>query len=243
MKPLIGITPEVINLERPDGRSSFCRLSYTRAIEMAGGVPFVFPLTDDTATLNRLLDQCDGLLLSGGGDVHADFYAPKLSLKSSAQILGAEKVRDYMEIHLTNWSLAANLPVFGICRGLQVVNVALGGTLKIDIPNHQNPKPDALAHKIKWTRRNRLWKALRGCNLVNTSHHQAVGRLAAGLEVVAIAPDGIIEAVEHRKARFVCAVQFHPERLLNVDRRFLELFETFVNQAQSHRSSSFDCCQ
>ena len=236
MKPVIAITPEAITLpSRIDARGSFCGVAYSEAIEFAGGMPLIVPLTRNRQVLNHYLDTCDGWLLTGGGDVLTKFYASRMSATLKIKIDGADEVRDEMEIYVSRQLAARDLPLFGICRGIQVMNVALGGTLIPHLGGHRHPKPDAFAHKIEWTKNGKLKKAIDGFNRVNTSHHQAVDRIARGLDVVARAPDGIIEAVEIPGARFYCAVQFHPERLLKKSPQFLELFRAFVKSCRGNR--------
>ena len=230
MKPIIAITPEAITLRsRIDGRGSFCGVSYSQAIELAGGIPLVVPLTRDRRVLDHYLDTCAGWLLTGGGDVCAKFYAPRMPAALRRKISGADEVRDEMEIYVLRKLVERNQPVFGICRGIQVMNVAFGGTLIPHLDGHRDPKPDALAHEIIWTKSGVLKKAMNGFGRVNTSHHQAIDRVAPGIEVVARAPDGIIEAMEKPDARFCCAVQFHPERLVKKEPAFLKLFSRFVS--------------
>ena len=229
MKPVIAITPEAITLpSRVDGRGSFCGVSYSQAIELAGGIPFILPLTDDPRVLDQLLASCDGLLLTGGGDVNPKRYGAKLSAAQRKTLFGVDDVRDEMELHLVRHARTTDLPTLGICRGIQLINVAFGGTLIPDLPGHRNPKPDALAHRLEWV----ASKQLPVCERVNTSHHQAVDRVAAGFAVVARSPDGIIEAMEKPDARFFCAVQFHPERLVNVAPQFSRLFKALVKAAR-----------
>jgi putative glutamine amidotransferase len=229
MKPVIAITPEAITLPtRIDGRGSFCGVSYSEAIELAGGIPLIVPLTRDRRVLDYYLDTCNGWLLTGGGDVEAKYYAPRMPAALRKKIDGADEVRDQMEIYVLRKLVARDQPVFGICRGIQVMNVAFGGTLLPHIRGHRNPQPAAFAHKIEWTKNGQLKRAMDGFDRVNTSHHQAVDRLAYGFEVVARAPDGVIEALEKPDARFCCAVQFHPERLVKKSPEHRQLFRDFV---------------
>ena len=236
MKPVIAIIPEAITLRsRMDGRGSFCGVSYSEAIELGGGVPLIVPLTRDHRLLDHFLETCAGWLLTGGGDVAAKFYAPRMSTTLRKKISGADEVRDEMEIYVLRKLRKRDQPVFGICRGIQVMNVAFGGTLLPHLDGHRNPKPDALAHKIEWTKRGRLNRAMEGFDRVNTSHHQAVDRVAPGFEVVARAPDGVIEAIEKPDARFCCGVQFHPERLVKKAPQFQKLFREFVKVCRGRR--------
>jgi putative glutamine amidotransferase len=229
MKPIIAITPEAITLgSRMDGRGSFCGVSYSEAIELGGGIPLIVPLTHDHQVLDHFLKTCDGWLLTGGGDVAAKFYAPRMSATLRKKISGADDVRDEMEIYVARKLWERDKPLFGICRGIQVMNVAFGGTLLPHIAGHRNPQPDAFAHTIKWTKQARLHRAMEGFGRVNTSHHQAVDRVAVGFEVVARANDGTIEAMEKPGARFCCGVQFHPERLVKKAPQFRKLFREFV---------------
>src|ERR1017187_6388652 len=229
MKPVIAITPEAITLpSRIDGRGSFCGVSYSEAIEMAGGVPLIVPLTRDPRVLDHFLGTCAGWLLIGGGDVAAKFYAPRMSRALRKKISGTDEVRDEMEIYVLRKLRERAQPLFGICRGIQVMNVAFGGTLLPHLAGPRNTQPDALAHRIEWTKHGRLHRAMEGFDRVNTSHHQAVDRVARGFEVVARAPDGTVEAMEDPEARFCCGVQFHPERLVKKAPQFQKLFREFV---------------
>ncbi|MGD0649905.1 MAG: gamma-glutamyl-gamma-aminobutyrate hydrolase family protein [Verrucomicrobiia bacterium] len=242
MKPVIAITPEAIKLSRADGRGAFCGVPYSQAVEAAGGVPFILPLTRDTKAIERFLTLCDGFLLTGGGDMAeaSGAYGRKLTARERQTLSSVDAERDELELCLVRRLMEEDIPVLGICRGIQVMNVALGGTLLADIalrqPDalpHRNPKPDALAHRVEWESDSRLKKALaNGCERVNTSHHQALDVVASAFKVVARTSDGIVEAVENSQVRLMWGVQFHPERLLQVAPQFLRLFEALVNEAR-----------
>ena len=225
MKPIIAVTPEV----RQTPRGAFCAAAYTDAVAKAGGVPVILPLTRDPALLRQLWRHCDGLLLTGGGDVSHKFYAPRLPARQRALIQGVDEVRDEMEIWLTHAALRDAIPVLGICRGIQVMNVALGGTLLPDVPGHRHPQTDGLIHQLHWEAASKIRAAIgRPLTSVNTTHHQALAKIAPGLRVTARADDGIIEAVEHTTARFFWGIQFHPERLVEVAPQSRRLFAALV---------------
>ena len=229
MQPTIGITPEV----RQSPRGAVCAAAYSDAVVKAGGVPVILPLTRDPALLRQLWQRCDGLLLTGGGDVSHKFYAPRLPARQRALIQGVDEVRDEMEIWLTRAAVRDAVPVLGICRGIQIMNVALGGTLFPDIPGHRHPQTDGLIHPLQWAAASKI-RTVIGTPItsVNTTHHQALAKIAPGLRVTARAADGTIEAVEHTTARFFWGVQFHPERLVEVVPQYRRLFAAFVAAAK-----------
>jgi putative glutamine amidotransferase len=168
----------------------------------------------------KILRECDGLLLSGGPDLHPVYFG-KESDSARCEI---DLVRDTLELSLIKEAMAMNLPILGICRGEQILNVALGGSLIIDIPcdypdaiTHQTPNPDSCYHDINLVQGTYL-QSISGVmqGEVNSNHHQAVDRLADGLVASAYSADGIIEAFEwheNNKKPFMLAVQWHPERL------------------------------
>lgn len=227
MKPIIGITPEAVTLERAfGGYGGFCGVLYAQAVERAGGVAVVLPLTRERSALKPFFELCHGFLLSGGGDFTeaSGAYGRKLTAAERRTLSGVDAVRDEMEMFLVREIVERDIPVLGICRGLQMMNVALGGTLLPDVPNHRL----TTMHGIAWTRR------LHGYRRVNSRHHQAVGRVAAALEVVARADDGIIEAVTLPGAQFFVGVQFHPERM----RQTSSLFTALVQAARARAAAA-----
>ena len=232
MKPLIALTSEAGTLSAK--RGAFCQSAYSEAIARAGGLPVILPLTREPETLRQFLHRCDGLLLTGGADVSHKFYSPRMSARQRALIRDVDEVRDEMEIFLSRAALRRKIPVLGICRGIQVMNVALGGTLLPDVPRHSHPQPDVLLHKLRWASASKIRAAI-GESPVNSSHHQALDQVAPKLRVIAWAEDGIIEAVEHTTAQFCWGVQFHPERLLKVAPQIRRLFTAFCT-ASSRRA-------
>jgi putative glutamine amidotransferase len=237
MKPLIGIPCRTLVDANKDVRYGTLS-TYTRAVEVAGGAPILIPLQLSEETLRAIFAQLGGLLLAGGVDVHPKEFGKEV-LPACGEI---DTARDATELHLTRWALADDKPVLGICRGIQLLNVAAGGSLYQDIGaqvetnlKHDYHVADAqvLAHPVEIQPDSRVAHALGATRLeVNSLHHQGVKDIAPGLHVVARAPDGIVEAVEGSDGRFVVGVQFHPEWLLDDDARMVKLFEAFVASAR-----------
>jgi len=229
-RPLIGIplTPRDEANEAPGAVQSLWR-KYAKTIHASGGLPLCLPILAH-AGAEEFLHPLDGLLLPGGGDVD-----PALFGEERHPDLGTV-VRDLddFEIALTLLALERGMPVLGICRGAQVLNVALGGTLIQHIPGqvagalkHSGNPPAEPVHAIEVPAASLLARILgTGRHMVNSTHHQAVKDLAPGLRISATCPDdGVIEAVEDPDARFLLGVQFHPEEMPD---RFAALFEAFV---------------
>ncbi len=235
--PLIGITTH--SPTAPDwAELGLLRDLIVNAVEAAGGLPVILPLGLRAATLQGALDRLDGVLLAGGGDVDPAHYGAE----PHPAIGGVDPVRDTAEITVARWAVASATPLFGICRGAQVLNVALGGTLYRDIAEHPqalkhtyypNLPLDFRPHPVQVAEDSRLAQAL-GQPLVdvNSLHHQAVRGLAPSLRAVAHAPDGLIEAVELPAHPFALAVQWHPE-CLPAAPEMRRLFEAFVEAART----------
>lgn len=236
--PLIGITTH--SPTAPDwAELGLLRDMIARSVETAGGLPVIVPLGLRAASLTGLLARLDGVLLAGGGDIDPARYG----LGPHPAVSGVDPVRDAAEISLARWAVAGARPLFGICRGAQVLNVALGGTLYRDIAEYPLAHRhtyypdlpfDLRPHPVRVAEASRLAQAL-GQPLVdvNSLHHQAVRDLAPALMAVAHAPDGLVEAVEVIGHPFALAVQWHPECLPAVP-EMQRLFQAFVGAAAQH---------
>jgi putative glutamine amidotransferase len=215
---------------------------YVASLERSGGRARVLEVSESP---RAVIEQIDGVLLTGGGDVDPVFYGEE----RHPTVLDAEPGRDEFEIDLARRALEADLPVLAICRGSQVLNVAAGGTLVQDIPSEVSaglphslevPK-DCIAHEIRIRPDSRLYSALgavvdAGCTCrVNSRHHQSVGTLGKRFLASATAPDGVIEAIEAPEARFCVGVQWHPENFWQTG-EFRGLFDAFVEAARGDSS-------
>ena len=229
-KPMIALVPQV-DTER--GRW-WLNPDYMMAVTNAGGVAVMLPELDDEAQLAEIAGRFDGFLFTGGPDIDPVHYGQEL-MPECGEI--AEE-RDAMELKLMKLAVDLDKPVLGICRGLQVLNVALGGTLYQDIPTQS---PSEVTHRVLEKPLARYvheiiveadmpFGDLPLTQQVNSRHHQAIQNLAPGLKVRARATDGIIEAVYMPEKRFVQAVQWHPENFGNDLSR--TIFERFVEAAK-----------
>jgi putative glutamine amidotransferase len=233
--PLIGITTSVTVDKSPE--RAYVNASYLRAVEGAGGIPVLLPPHLSEQARRVLWERLDGVLLTGGGDIDpARFSEP-----AHPAVAEVSPLRDALEIEVVERALGDGVPLLAICRGIQVLNVALGGTLYQDLPAD---KPSPVAHSQKEPREQpthavkvlsegtRLASIVGASELeVNSFHHQAIKQLAAGLKDVAWAPDGVIEAVEMDGTRFVLAVQWHPEDLVARDPAARGLFAALIQAA------------
>ncbi len=198
----------------------YLKREYSEAIIQAGGIPVLLPNIAPPSALDPLIDSLDGLLATGGGDMDPVHYAQKPHPKLG-EIVSA---RDNFELALIEQVLEMRKPILGICRGHQILNVALGGTLFQDLSclpretlAHADPQQTAkVFHRVS-IRPGSLLAEILGTSEIetNSSHHQVIEELGRGLEAVAFAPDGIIEAIEHKGFDFVLSVQWHPEGIID----------------------------
>lgn len=219
-EPLIGVTTHRIGGQKVQGDDFATPLSYLNAVNAAGGIPLLIPANLDAERLRRLMTRLDGLLLTGGGDIDpARFDGP-----AHPAVYGIEPERDEAETALVHLAVEYGLPFLGICRGIQLVNVALGGGLYTHLTDQlpgalkHDCFPDYprnhIAHSVRLAPTGRLEGILGGETFsVNSMHHQGVWRIAPGLEATAWAPDGLVEGLELPGHPFGLAVQWHPEWL------------------------------
>ena len=230
MKPVVGVMP----LWDDEKDSLWMLPGYLDGISQAGGLPLIFPFSEDEEELKQLMSRCDGFVLTGGHDVSPDLYheEPLPGLVSCC------RKRDVMETIVLRNAIENDQPVLGICRGIQLINVCLGGTLYQDIPsqcpsdvNHHQPAPyDRPIHDVLVDPASPLYGCLQVSRLpVNSCHHQAVKKLADGLRPMAAAPDGLIEALYRPDSRFLWAVQWHPEFSYRSDARSRAIFGAFTD--------------
>jgi putative glutamine amidotransferase len=248
--PLILVAPstEREGAEFADWSLSLSNL-YTDALIAAGGLPQVLPATTRGDVIAEAVRRCDGVLLTGGDDIDPKLYAKKLPAHLAKTTGKHDAERDVWEAVLIREVFRRGKPLFGICRGHQMLNVALGGTLLVDIPsqvpkalNHnQMAKKTEPVHDIVVTSESLLARTTGARTLrVNSTHHQAIGRLARPLRAVARSADGVIEAAELKdpgRSPFLLTVQFHPERMLDGKGVFLRLFDGFVRACGRRKES------
>ncbi len=235
-QPLIGVTP---GYAAPSETRDFCRSAnvyycdqnYLQRVEEAGGVPLLLAHVG-AAGVTRLAEMVHGLLLTGGEDVHPEHYGQEVKAQSCV----ISEARDGFELALLQAVLARRRPVLAVCRGVQLLNVALGGTLLQDLPleigsaHHSQKRPSALpTHDVRLQSGSRIARCFGTETLaVNSHHHQAVDALGVGLTAVGWSEEGIVEAVEHDTHPFVMGVQWHPERLASEYAVQQRLFAEFV---------------
>jgi putative glutamine amidotransferase len=234
MRPLIGIPCHADYLDG-SRRPVYCNnRAYVHAIEHAGGVPILIPILHDFSMLDTLLPHLDGLLLSGGVDIDPAVYGEAPHPLSD----NPDRELDEIELKLARWALQEDIPTLGVCRGMQVLNVALDGTLHQDVddfypgnlhPSQRNQPRDFLAHRVNILPGSRVEQLLGISSfMVNSLHHQAVNKPGRGVVISGKADDGIPEMLEVPGCRFVIAAQFHPEEIYMKNTTSARLFAGFV---------------
>src|SRR5947209_8643147 len=243
MHPLIGI-PSQADFRERSGRPIYCgNRPYVHAIEHAGGVPVLIPMLHDLSMLESLLMRLDGIVFSGGVDIQPRYYH-----EEKHPLLGEVDERlDEMEMHLVRWALQKDMPILGVCRGMQLLNVALGGTLYQDIPSEfpagmehcrrELPR-NTLIHNIHIVEGSYMEQVL-GTNEIwsNSLHHQAVKDPGKGVVISGRAEDGVAELLEIPDYRFVLGVQGHPEEMYTTEPVYARLFQALVEACNSRSAA------
>ncbi|MZQ75960.1 MAG: gamma-glutamyl-gamma-aminobutyrate hydrolase family protein [Peptoclostridium sp.] len=236
MKPLIGITTNFMMGEMGHSAGQeryFLEEDYVRAIEKSGGTCILFPHTSDVENFAKYLEMVDGVVLSGGIDINPMFYGDEPLEKTGY----FNTKKDFFDVELTKKAMHSHVPILGISRGIQVINVALGGTLYQDVcykgenvlKHFQESKRSDKSHCITIAPGSWLHSIMGEEKVfVNSFHHQAIKDLGKGLKVVAQSADGIIEAVELEGETFVAGVQWNPECMAEEHKEHLALFESFI---------------
>ena len=238
MIPRIALA--AFRIQKPGSTPAYSsREELVRAILAADGRPYLLPSALPLDMLPEVMGEFDGLFISGGGDIHPDFFNGEMH----PSVNGVDRERDAFELALCRYAVAMDKPILGICRGQQVLNVAMGGSLVVDIPSEL---PDAirhswwpgykrsrLSHQVGVEEGSRLAGIMGGEEfMVNSLHHQSVKALGEGLKVAATAADGVIEALEMPGKRFVVSVQWHPEWLQEHE-PMRRIFRAFVEACGS----------
>ena len=245
-RPLIGVTTQTLQAIDgiPEGlpTSVVMNQRYYHAVSMAGGAPILVPLLDEVDTLRAIYERTDAILIPGGVDVDPATFGES----PRARLGRIDPARDRVEIQLVRWAVEDRKPVLGLCRGLQVINVALGGTLYQDLetefpnaikhdyfPTHGFAR-DHLAHEVTVEAGSRMRRALADPAVpVNSMHHQGIKALAGSLVASAVAPDGLIEAAESpNDDSFLVGVQWHPEVFELSEPSSGDLFTDFIQAAR-----------
>lgn len=247
MKPLIGITTgEIVNQTEPWVPQIYGQnLHYSNAILAAGGVPVFIPLMPDVQ-LKNLYERLDGIIFAGGNDIDPTLYG-------ETQVEATKDVspkRDHAESLLMSWAVSDDKPFFAICRGMQLFNVLLGGSLYQDIPTAIPEARDHLlalhekdyttiAHTLKVAPTSQLAHFTNTLTIdANSRHHQAVKHIGQGLHATAWSEDGIVEAIEHPDKRFAIGVQCHPEWLFETNEKWMNVFKAFITAANTKENST-----
>jgi putative glutamine amidotransferase len=226
--------------------------TYLDAITMAGGLPVVLPCAPSPKLVAEYVRRSDGVMVTGGDDIQPELYYPDIPEKLRKTVGRNDPVRDLLETLLIKEACTQQKPLLAICRGCQLLNISMGGTLFVDIPsefqteiNHSQLRhKDRFVHEVRLEPDSMLARIFGGHSIqVNSSHHQGVNRLGKGLRVTGRAPDGLPEVLElspesaskgARLLPYLLAVQFHPERLVQGHPEYIELFRSFTEAAATN---------
>ena len=248
--PVILVTPSTDpeGVEFDDPSVSLSQ-KYPEALHQAGALPWLAPCLADAGFVRQAVRQCDGVLLTGGDDVQPKLYTKRLPATVKQKVSDPDRTRDCFELMVIDEVFRQKKPLLAICRGLQILNVALDGTLVADINaqiarslNHNcSDRKDEIVHEVMLTEGSLIAAIVGSRRLgVNSSHHQAVARVAKPLRATAVSSDGVVEGLELAAAAkhwspYLLAVQFHPERLCSRMTAHLNIFVSFTAACRRSR--------
>lgn len=242
-KPLIGISGNIIISETgmfPGMERAYVNCDYVDSVIAGGGTPVILPVINDDEAIEEQMRNVDGLILSGGYDVNPLLYGEE---PTQQQEYTYPEIDEH-DIKLIKIAFKMNKPIFGICKGIQVLNVAFGGTLYQDlshmedcfIKHNQNSKRDMAGHTVEILKDSKLNKILGDSVQTNSFHHQAVKDIAADFIANAWSKDGVIEGIEMKGEKFVLGVQWHPEGMIDKYPIMVKLFKAFVDTAKNKKT-------
>lgn len=235
MKPVIGVTP-LFDEER---NSIWMLPGYMEGIRVAGGIPIILPLVVTDEEFNQVYELCDGFLFTGGQDIDPTRYGETISEKCQK----SNHMRDELESKIFNRAYEENKCILGICRGMHLINIELGGTLYQDLPTQKfseimikhvmKPPYDRSVHNVHIENNSPLYRLLEVEEMgVNSYHHQGIKTIGVDIEIMAYAQDNLIEAVCCKSKSFVWGIQWHPEFLYTLDHNCRKIFEAFIKASQ-----------
>lgn len=233
MKPIIGLTSQYNQLV--DKKMTEINNTYVNAVERAGAIPVIIPILENLDNIDKYIGLIDGLIITGGVDISPLRYGEN-PLKDTNDLCVE---RDEMEFKLLEEAIAKSIPILGICRGLQLINTALGGTLYQDIPSqlptaHGHVSLSTMRygyHQIQLAKDGYLYEIFKKDRIVvNSLHHQSIKEIGKGLKIVAKSEDDVIEAIEGTDDKRIYGVQFHPEALIDNHEEFIHVFKYFIDK-------------
>lgn len=236
LKKVIGIVASSIRIKEGITLGSdrtYITTDYISAVKNAGGIPFIIPLVEDEACINKLVTMCDGIILSGGDDINSLIYGEEPTILQGM----ITDERDKVDIMIIKEALKQDKSIFGICRGMQMLNVYFGGSLYQDfslcegayIGHFQKSYKEIGTHTINIDKGSIIYESLGEKILVNSFHHQCIKKLGDGIKVVARATDGVIEGIEVENNKKVFGVQWHPEMMIN-SKEMKNIFDEFIKK-------------
>ena len=238
-KPIIGISGNFI-IDKggmfPGYKRSYVNDDYVKSVAMAGGVPYIIPIVSDENLAKEQISNVDALILSGGQDVNPLIYGEEPKQKLG----GILPERDKFDLWLLREAYKRNKPVLGICRGIQLINAAFGGTINQDlsydkncyIKHLQETSPSTGAHVVEIMEGSIIHSILGSKITVNSFHHQSLKQVADGFKVAAVAKDGTIEAIEMNGENFVVGIQWHPEMMSSSSEKMLNIFKELIKNIE-----------